>query len=104
MLLLSKLFLKLVLLINEFLFSLDVFEHVLGFWQDNVVRENLAVFIVEAAKLWQSYFGFLNVVRSLKEFIDVIKDKVIFENRNNMCIFIVDQIIDNLKIVVITIS
>ncbi len=54
---LCGLLLYLVLLINEFLFSLDIFEHVFGLWQDDIVGENLRILIVESAQLGQPRFN-----------------------------------------------
>lgn len=104
MLLLGEFFLELVLLINQFLLSLDVLKHVFWLWQDDIVREYLRVFLIKTAKFWQSDFSLLLSVGSLQEFIDVIKDQVIFKNWHDVRVLVIDQVIHDFQVVVVSIG
>jgi hypothetical protein len=70
---LGQVFLQLVLVVDQFLFPLDVFEHVLRLREDHIVGEYLRVFVVESAQLRQTGFDFCLVILTLEELIDVVK-------------------------------
>ena len=40
----------------------------------------------------------LSIVESLEEFVDVIEDKVVFEDADHVCLLIVNQIVDHFQI------
>ena len=101
--LLSHLLLYLVLLINQFLFTLDVLEHVFGFGQNHIVREHLRVLVVETAQFRQSHFGLTCGVRPLQELIYIIQYQVVLEYGHHVCVLVVDEVVHNLQVVVVSV-
>lgn len=76
----GKVFLQLIVLIDQFLFALDVLEHVFGLGEDHIVREHLRVLIVEGAQLGQPLLCLSLGVRTLEEFVDVVQYQIVFED------------------------
>lgn len=80
MLPLSYVLLDFVMLIDYLLLSLDIFEHVLGLGQHDIVWEYLRILFIKIVKLRQPCLGLTELIRSLQELIDIIKDQIIFED------------------------
>jgi hypothetical protein len=86
------------------LLLLDVLEHVLAFGEDDEVGEDLRVLVVEAAEFGQSHLGLLLVVGPLQELVDVVQDQVVFEDRDDVRVFVVYQVIHCLHVVVVSVG
>ena len=96
-------FLNLVNFVNEFLLSLNIFEHVLTLWKYYVIREYLRVFIIERAEFRKSDLSLSCGIGPLQELINVIQNQIVFENRYNMSIFVVNEVIYDFNIIVISV-
>ena len=92
----------LFLLINEPLLPFDVLEHVLVLGQHEVVREHLGVLLIEFKHLGQSGFHLWLSVSALQEFAHIIIYQVVFEDRYKTRGFIIDYVIDDFSIVVLS--
>ena len=92
--------LALKLVIDHFLLSLDVSKHVRAFWQRDEVWEYLRVLVVKLAKPGQPDQGLLPGITSLKEFIDIVVNKVVFENTHDVGLFVVDEVVHDFDVVV----
>ena len=67
-------------LVDQFLLSLDVLEHIFRLRHGDVVREHLRVVFVELKHSRQTILCFLESIESLKVLREVIKDQVLFED------------------------
>ena len=101
--LVGQVLLELVLLVNQLLLPLDVLEHVLGLGKHHVVGEDLGIFVVEAAELGQADFGLRLGVVTLQELIDIVKDKVVLEDGDNVSVLVVDKVVYDLQVVVVSV-
>lgn len=91
-----------LLVIVQPLFPLDILEHVLVFWQDHVVGEHFAELLIELEHAWESLHCLLLFVESLQKLAYIIKDQVVFEHRDDICVFVVDYVVYELDIVVLS--
>jgi len=93
---------NLLLVIVQSLFPLNILEHVLIFWQDHVVGEYFAELLVELEHAWESLHCLLLFVEPLQELAYIVKDQVVFKHRDYVCVFVVDYVIYELDVVVLS--
>ena len=79
-------------LINQFLFTLNILEHIVALRDSNVIGEYLRVVVVELEHPWQPLMGFLDVVKPLQVFGEVIEDEILLEHRNDVTLLIVHNV------------
>lgn len=82
------------------LLSFYIFEHKFAFRNADIVWKNFRISFVKLNEFRHSWFTFLLFVLSLQELTYVIKDQVVFENTNNMWVFIVNDVIYDFCIVI----
>ena len=93
---------SLISFINNLLFPLDILKQLAAFnWYSYVVWEDLAILLVELKDSWQSISSFVTPIISLKILTEVIKDEIIFKNRDNMLRFIVHDVARYLCLVIL---
>ena len=103
----SAIFRRLVLhedlmaLVNELLFALDVLEHVLALGHAHIVWKHLRVVLVELEHARQPILRLLERVEALEILREVVKDQVLFEDRNDVPLLVVHDIGRYLGIVVL---
>jgi hypothetical protein len=91
--------LRLILLIDQLLFFLDVLEHILGLREAHVVGKDLTVGVIKWAQLRQSLLWFEFTVRSFEKFVYVIKYEVVLKDCYCVTLLVVDQVINNFQLV-----
>lgn len=91
----------LVLLINEFLLPLNIFEHILIFGENHIIWKHLRVLFVKLEDPRESFLDLSIHIYSLQIFWKVIEDEVVLENRDNMSVLIVHYITHNFWIVIV---
>ena len=94
--------LNLFLLINESLLPLNVLKHVFALRQHEVVGEHFRVLFVKLHDFGQTLLGFLESVPTFQELTHIVVDQVIFEDGNEACRFIIDDVIDDLSVIVLS--
>ena len=92
-----------VLLINQFLFSLNVFEHVLAFWQTDIIGEDLRIRIVKLAQFRHPGLRLGAGVGAFEELVDIVQNQVVLEDGYDMGVLVVNQVVDNLDVVVVVV-
>jgi len=101
LLLSSLLFLMMLLhIIYHPLLSLNVLKHELRFRQSNIIGENFWVFFIKFKYFWESLDWFLRCIASLHKLTHIVKDEVVFENRDCVGGLVIDDICDYLRVVV----
>lgn len=86
----------LILFIVELLLLLHILVQILICpFEAKVVGEYLLILVIKLRELWQAVFSFGQGVTPLQKLIYVIENQVVFENRNCVSLFIVNQIVDN---------
>ena len=88
-------------LINELLFALDVLKHVLALRHAHIVWKHFRVVLVELEHARQPILRLLERVEALEILREVVKDQVLFEDRNDVPLLVVHDIGRYLGIVVL---
>ena len=83
------------------LFSFNVFEHIFWFRQTDIVRKDLGICVIKSDHFWKSRNRFILFVMSLEKLAHVVKDEIVFENRDNVRLLIVNDVIDDFSVVVL---
>lgn len=96
-------FLVLILLIDQLLLPLNVFEHVLAFGEADVVGEDLRVGVVELAQFGHAGLRLGLRVGALEELVDVVQDQVVLEDGDHVGVLVVDQVVYYLDVVVVVV-
>ena len=70
----------LVPLVNQLLFTLDVFEHVVGFWNSHVIGKYFRILLVKFENARESLICLLQSVETLEVFREIVKNEILFEH------------------------
>lgn len=87
-------------LVYELLLAFNILEHVLAFGDADVIWKHLRVVIVEFEDSWKSVLSLLIGIKALEVFREIVKDKVFFEDRNDVSLLIIHDICGYLRIIV----
>ena len=79
-------------LIDQFLLSLNILEHVFRLWNAHIVREHFRVVFVEFKHAWQSILRLFVSVEALQVLREIIEDQILLENGNDMPLLIIHDI------------
>ena len=91
-----------MLTIEVGLLLLNVAEHVATLRQHDIVRKDLAVLLVEVNDARKTARALAMHVEALEELAHVVVDKVVLKYGHNMCVLVVDDVIHNLNVVVVS--
>lgn len=90
-----------LLLILQSLLPLYIFEHIFVLREDHVIGEHFWILLVEFKHSGESLERFRAVVVAFEEFTHVVEYQVVFEDRDDVRVLVVDNVVYYLYIVVL---